>query len=156
MDDYLLFKEFLSFLKRSIPSGISVTNRHLFILGGHGSHITFGTIEQAKEFGLDMITLPSHTSHAFQRLDVVCLKLFKNDFRKERDVIVVKRNYTKLDKLTLARWVDKALDLTLTRNNIMSRFKSTRIWPLNARAINSITDLSILYTLQARGEEESK
>jgi hypothetical protein len=38
----------------------------------------------------------------------------------------------------------------------MSRFKSTRIWPLNARAINSIIDFSILYTLQAKGEEESK
>jgi hypothetical protein len=58
-------------------------------LGGHGSHVTFETIEQVKEFGLDMITLHSHTSHAFQPLDVACLKLFNNDFRKERDVTMV-------------------------------------------------------------------
>jgi hypothetical protein len=28
---------------------------------------------------------------------------------------MVKRNYTKPNKITLARWVDKALNLTLTR-----------------------------------------
>jgi IS4 transposase len=40
-----LFKEFLSFFKRSIPSGISITNRHLFILDGHGSHVALEAIE---------------------------------------------------------------------------------------------------------------
>jgi hypothetical protein len=60
-----LFKEFLSFFKRSIPSGISITNRHLLILDGHGFHVTFQAIEQVQEFGLDIITLPLHTSHAF-------------------------------------------------------------------------------------------
>jgi hypothetical protein len=93
-----LFKEFLFFFKRSIPSGITLTNRHFLILDGHGSHVTFETIEQAKEFGLDMITLPSHTFHAFQPLDVACLKLFKNDFKKEREATMVKKNYTKPNK----------------------------------------------------------
>ncbi len=59
------FKEFFVFFKRSIPSGISTTNRHLLILDGHGSHVTIETIKQAQEFGLDMNTLPSHASHAF-------------------------------------------------------------------------------------------
>jgi hypothetical protein len=59
-----LVKEFLYFFKRSIPSEISITNMHLLILDGHGSHVTLEAIEQAKEFGFDMITLPSHTSHA--------------------------------------------------------------------------------------------
>jgi len=59
-----LFKEFLSFFKRSIPSGVSFTNRHLLILDGHGSHVTLEVIKHAKDIGLDMITLPFHTSHA--------------------------------------------------------------------------------------------
>jgi hypothetical protein len=58
-----LFKEFMFFFKRSIPSKISITNRHMLILDGHGSHVALQAIEQAQEFGLDMITLPSHTSH---------------------------------------------------------------------------------------------
>jgi len=87
-------KKNLSFLKRSIPSGISLTNRHLLILDEHRSHVAFEAIKQAKKFGLDMIILPSHTSHAFQPLDVVCFKPFKTTFRKERDITMIKRNYT--------------------------------------------------------------
>jgi hypothetical protein len=64
MDDYLPFQIIFVFFKRSIPNGIiSITNRHLFILDGHGSHVTFEAIKQVQEFGLDMITLPLHTSH---------------------------------------------------------------------------------------------
>jgi hypothetical protein len=59
-----LFKKFLSFFKRSIPSGISQTSHHLLILDGRGSDVTLEAIEQVMDFGLNMITLPSNTSHA--------------------------------------------------------------------------------------------
>jgi hypothetical protein len=75
-----LFKEFLSFFKRFILSGISSTNKHLLILDEHGSHVTLEVIEQVKEFELDLITLPLHTFHAFQPLGVACLKPFKTIF----------------------------------------------------------------------------
>jgi hypothetical protein len=57
-----LFKKFLSFFNKSILGGVPLNNRHLLILNGHGNHVTLETIK----FGLDMITLPSHTSHALQ------------------------------------------------------------------------------------------
>jgi hypothetical protein len=79
-----LFKEFLFFFKRSVPSGIPLLNKHLFILDGHGSHVTFEAIEYwTNFFGLDMITLPLHTSHALQPLNVVCFKPFKISFKKK-------------------------------------------------------------------------
>jgi hypothetical protein len=65
MDDYLPFQGIFFFFQMSILGEISLTNRHLFILDKHGSHVTLEAIEQTKEFGLDMITLPSPTSHAF-------------------------------------------------------------------------------------------
>jgi hypothetical protein len=40
---------------------------------------------------------------------------------------MVRRNYTKLYKITLVGWVDKALNLTLIRKNIMSWFKGVQI-----------------------------
>jgi hypothetical protein len=60
---------------------------------------------------------------------------------------MVRRNYIEPDKITLAGWVDKALDLALTRKNIMSRFKGTWIWPLNPKAMDSKIGPSIVYTL---------
>jgi len=40
---------------------MSFTNQHLLVLDGHGSHVTLEAIKHAQEFGLHMITLPSHT-----------------------------------------------------------------------------------------------
>jgi hypothetical protein len=35
--------------------------------------------------GLDIVSLPSHTSHALQPLHVSCFKPFKSAFRQIRD-----------------------------------------------------------------------
>jgi len=59
-----LFKEFQSFFKNLISSGILQFYIDLLILDGHGSHVTLEEIGQAQTFGLDTITLPFHTSHA--------------------------------------------------------------------------------------------
>jgi hypothetical protein len=80
-------------------------------------------------------------------LDAACFKHFNIAFRKEKNIAMVKRNCTKLNKITLVGWVDIALNLALTRKNIMSRLKGTRIWPFNPRAMDSKIGLSILYTL---------
>jgi hypothetical protein len=53
----------------------------------------------------------------------------------------------------LVGWVDKTLDLALTKTNIMSRFKGTRIWPFNPRAMDSKTSFNTLYTLHNQAKE---
>jgi hypothetical protein len=53
---------------------------------------------------------------------------FKTTFKKERDGTMVRNNYSEPNKVTLARWVNKALDQALSKNNIRSRFKVTLLW----------------------------
>jgi hypothetical protein len=115
-----LKKYIFIFFKMSIPSGISLINKHILIFNCHGSYVTLEAIEQAKAFELDMFTLPSHKSHALQPLHITCFKPFRIGFKKERDTTTINRNYIELDKLVLARWVDKALNQTLSRKNILS------------------------------------
>jgi hypothetical protein len=63
-----------------------------------------------------MFTLPSHTSHALQPLDIACFKPFKSTFRKEKkDTTMINRNYIEPNKIVLVGWVDKALDQILLR-----------------------------------------
>jgi two-component SAPR family response regulator len=64
-----------------------------------------------------MITLLSHTSHALQPLDENSFKPFKTSFRKERDNSMVKNNYNELDKATFVAWVDKALNVILSKTS---------------------------------------
>ncbi len=85
---------------------MSFSNPHLLVLDGHSNHVTLEAIEHAIFFGLDMITLPSHTSHALQLLDMSCFKPFKIAFRKVKDVVMFKNNHMELDKIIIARWVD--------------------------------------------------
>jgi hypothetical protein len=44
--------------------GVFQENIHLLILDGHGSHVIIQALEQTILFRLDMVTLPSHMSHA--------------------------------------------------------------------------------------------
>jgi len=67
-----------------------------------------------------MVTLPSHTSHALQPLDVSCFKPFETTFKKEKDNAMVKNNNYELEKCTLVIWVNKALDQFLFKKNIKS------------------------------------
>jgi len=46
-----LFRKFLPFFKRFIPCEISLTNRHLLILDGHGSHVTLEVMKKQKSLG---------------------------------------------------------------------------------------------------------
>jgi hypothetical protein len=92
MTSFFLKELFFSF-KKFIPSGMSLTNRHLLNINGHDSHVTFKTIEHAQEFGLNMITLPSHTFHVLQPLNVSCFKPFKITFRKIKDATMFKNNH---------------------------------------------------------------
>jgi hypothetical protein len=64
MNDNIFIQGILVILQNLVSSGISQSNTHLLILDGHGSHVTLEEIGQAQTFGLYMITLPSHTSHA--------------------------------------------------------------------------------------------
>jgi hypothetical protein len=59
---------------------ISLGARHLLVLDGHNSHITLNILHEVRSAGLDLVTLPSHTSHALQPLGVSIFKPFKQYF----------------------------------------------------------------------------
>ena len=89
--------------------GISQANRHLLILDGHGSHLTLEVVQKAKSEGLDIITLPSHTSHRLQPLDVTIFKPFKTTFRACRDRWTIQNKGHTARKEDLAEWVSIGL-----------------------------------------------
>jgi hypothetical protein len=90
---FFLFKEFLSFFISLVLEGIFQSNMNILILNWHGSHVTQKAIEQAQTLGLDMVILPSHTSHALQPLNVNYFKFFLIAFKKGKDKNMVRSNY---------------------------------------------------------------
>jgi hypothetical protein len=131
-----LFEKWLNHFAENLEKrgGISPTNKHLLILDGHNSHVTIEVIEKAWILGIDMISLPSHTSHALQPLDVSCFKSFKQAFRICRDIWTMNNRGHGAKKDILAEWVSLGLRKALTTTNIKSGFKATGIYPLDPHA----------------------
>ena len=99
---------------------LSPSNRHLIILDGHKSHLTLKVIQEATEHGVDLISLPSHTSHTLQPLDVACFKPFKSAFKAYRDKFMMETNGGKVVKEILAQWMDLALTKAFSKSNIVA------------------------------------
>jgi hypothetical protein len=70
-----IFVEFLEhFIKLVKPSK---DRKVLLILDNHESHITIDAINKARDNGIVMLTIPPHTSHKLQPLDVTVFGPFK-------------------------------------------------------------------------------
>ena len=154
--DNIHFMEWMDFfLHRILEEGGQLPQeRHLLILDGHKSHINLEVLMKAKENGIDMISLPSHTSHELQPLDRACFKPFKVAFRAYRDLWALKHHGQKCRKEDLAQWASLAFKKALTEKNIMSGFRATGMWPLNPQALQTRTSPSEGFTAKNVEEEQ--
>ena len=126
---------FLKCLKRG--PGVDLTNRHFLILDGHNSHVTLEVVKISMESGLDIVSLPSHTNHTLQPLDIACFKPFKTAFRQIRDTWCLTNKNLYVGKQTLCEWTSIALKCALTAPNIWAGFRKAGIWPLDREAAKS-------------------
>ena len=79
-----LFESWISHFIECLKKGprLDLNKRHILILDGHNSHVMLEVVRIAMDSRLDIISLPSHTSHALQPLDIACFAPFKTTFRK--------------------------------------------------------------------------
>ena len=147
-----LFSAWISHFVASIRKfdAISPQQRHLLVLDGHNSHVTLEVARAARAVGLDLLSLPSHTSHKLQPLDVTVFKPFKGYFRQYREYWMSRFIDQPACKSTLAQWVSLSLRKALTPENIRSGFRATGIFPLNRTAVDSDMAPAAVY---GRGEQ---
>ncbi|MCO5569221.1 hypothetical protein L7F22_022932 [Adiantum nelumboides] len=129
-----LFQAWLQYFDNAITQQ-GKDNRHLLILDGHGSHVSLEVVAKAKEAGIDIVTLPAHTSHKLQPLDVSVFKPLKVQFQKERDKWQQRTASKQASKTELASIVATSISLSLTEANITTGFHAIGIWPLDFTAI---------------------
>lgn len=123
------------------------------ILDGHSSHATLQVIQEARSVGLDILQLPSHTSHALQPLDVAVFKPFKQYFREYRDLWTSRNMNQPAGKETLAQWVSLALRKALSERNLKNSFASTGILPFNQTAVDGQFAPSRAFEVEGVAEE---
>jgi hypothetical protein len=137
MTSYLFSAWMLRFIDLvRVSNPISPDHQHLLILDGHISYVSVEVVQEARRVGLDILTLPSHTSHALQPIDVSIFKPFKQFFRQYRDYWMFRNLNEAASKDTLAQWVSLSLKKALTEENIKNGFAATGIWALNENAVD--------------------
>ncbi|KAI5064830.1 hypothetical protein GOP47_0019525 [Adiantum capillus-veneris] len=129
-----LFQAWIEHFKKCIGQDVGLQNRHLLILDGHGSHVSLAVVSKAYHAGIEILTLPTHTSHKLQPLDVSVFKSLKVNFRKQRQAWQHQTASSQASKRELAAIASKAIQLSLNEHNIKAGFRTTRIWPLDNTA----------------------
>jgi hypothetical protein len=100
-------------------------------MDNHCSNISAAAIEFCKTNYIDILTIPPHTSHKLQPLDVAFFSAFKTHFSAECDVFMVNNPGKKIQLHNLGDIVGKTLLQTETTKTASNGFARTGIWPYN-------------------------
>lgn len=80
----------------------------LLILDNHGSHITLPAYNFCRTNGIIMLSIPPHSSHRMQPLDVKFFGPLKKAFKKECDLFIKSQALIKITPYDLAEIFNKA------------------------------------------------
>ena len=107
----------------------------VLLLDGHESHIDLHTMKLAKQEGIHLFALPSHTSHITQPLDVAFFHPLKLGWKKVckdfMDTTLCSVNKATFGSLFMKAWNDSVKPET-----VVSGFRRSGIWPIDFAAID--------------------
>ena len=110
----------------------------LLILDNHESHIALDAIDFAKENGIVLLTIPPHTSHKLQPLDVSCFKPFKTAYNKAMDNWLRSHPGKTVTIYDIPELVKVAHEVAFTPSNVTKGFQSTGIFPFNSQIFGDV------------------
>ena len=107
--------------------GCSIENPAVLFMDNHDSHLGVDIIEMARANGLSIITVPPHTSHKLQPLDVTVHN------KKAVDEWTLSHPGSRID---LPECFGSAFSRALSSDYIASGFRKIGIWPLNSEVFS--------------------
>jgi hypothetical protein len=111
-----------------LPETEHLVGRRLLILDGHGSHCKAEFVARCLRDEVDLIVLPSHSSHKTQPLDVGIFQPLKKAMGKMTDM-VLRHNTGPIPKWVWITNLARARKQAFTQSNIMVGWKETGIYP---------------------------
>jgi hypothetical protein len=100
-----------------------------------------------KENGIVVVSIPPHTSHRLQPLDVTFYGPLKAVLHRESDLLIKTKGLGKITPYDLAGVFNKAYSQVATISKGVSGFRATGIYPLNP-IVFSEEDFVAVNTLQ--------
>lgn len=146
-----LFYKWLTehFIPRKPPGKV------LLILDGHSSHSSaVNMLETARDNGVVLLCLPSHTTSALQPLDISVFGPFKKYYYGETNNFMRTNPQKKMNRYNSGQLIAKAWIRAATAANAISGFRGSGIYPVNPSARSdaefAISDIAVGELAQER------
>lgn len=121
--DWLVF-----FVEQTRPTS---EHKVLLILDNHVSHKSYTALQYASDQNVLMLSIPPHTSHKLQPLNVGVYGPFKTYF--EQEIYTFQKQYPGriINELDISRLFSPAFLKAAAPMNAINAFRATGIWPFN-------------------------
>ncbi|KAB0800181.1 hypothetical protein PPYR_05921 [Photinus pyralis] len=106
-------------------------NKCILVLDNHESHISPKALDKCKLNGIHLLTLPPHTSHRLQPLDVSIFGPFKRYYNEQADAWMVSHPGQTISLKNIPELVGLAYVRAFSPSNITKGFSTTGIYPFN-------------------------
>lgn len=103
----------------------------LLILDNHSSHLSLAAIELASDNGVVLLSLPSHTSHRMQSLDIGFFGPLKKAYAVACDNWQISNPGRAITQFQVARLFGSAYSKVASVERATKSFESCGIWPFN-------------------------
>lgn len=145
-------KFFINFTKCSTDKPVVV------ILDNHESHIYPPVLQLCKDNGITLVTLPPHTSHKLQPLDIAVFGPFKTFYNQAADDFMSTRGGERINIYDIPNLVAVAFPRAFNPINIQKGFQCTGIWPLDSNTFTAEDFLSsqVTYLPEPENQESLK
>ena len=124
------FQLFMKFFCKHKPPG-----KTLLIMDGHRSHVDSEAFAIAEKENVVILLLPAHTSHELQPLDKAVFKSLKTSFYSQSKTWHNVHPGRSLNKISFSEVFTPAWNKSANRENAVSGFQTTGIYPVNPLAI---------------------
>jgi len=123
---------FLKVLEHMVKfTGCTRDRQIIVVMDNHESHLALANVLYAKEHGINILTLPPHTSNKTQPLDLAVYGPHKAFFNAAVNSWMLANPGKTVTIHNMAQLMGDAWLKAATPSNIMSGFKTSGIWPID-------------------------
>lgn len=103
----------------------------LLVLDNHSTHSSLNSYNFCRDSGIHIVSLPPHTSHRLQPLDITFFGPLKAAYHQECDRFIKNKSYEKINQTDIAELFRNAFNRAATIEKAVNGFRTTGIFPLN-------------------------